>query len=105
MTTLPIQSAVEPQGYAQIISEALVRVPVYNPEYTNYQNNTDPGVTILQIFAFMMDNMSYLCNQIPDQNRLKFLSLLGIPMNPPQAASGMVTFSNTRGPLQTVTLP
>jgi hypothetical protein len=53
----------------------------------------------------MAENLSYLCNQIPDQNRLKFLNLLGIPMQPPQAASGMVTFDNTRGPLQTVTLP
>ena len=77
----------------------------YNPEYTNYQNNTDPGVTILQLFAFMVDNLSYLCNQIPDQNRMKFLNLLGMPLQPPQAATGMVTFSNARGPLQTVTLP
>src|ERR1700733_12685965 len=93
------------QNYLQILSEALVRIPVHNPEYTNYQNNTDPGVTILQLFAFMVDNLGYLCNQVPDQNRLKFLNLLGIPMQPPQAASGMVTFDNSRGPLQTVTLP
>jgi Baseplate J-like protein len=105
MSALPVQPAIQPQTYAQIISEALVRIPVYNPEYTNYQNNTDPGVTILQLFAFMVDNLSYLCNQVPTQNRLKFLNLLGIPMQPPQAASGLVTFDNSRGPLQTVTLP
>ena len=96
---------IQPQSFQQILSEALVRIPVYNPEYTNYQNNTDPGVTILQLFAFMVDNLSYLCNQIPDQNRLKFLKLLGIPSLAAQAASGMVTISNDRGPLQTVTLP
>ena len=44
-------------------------------------------------------------NQIPDQNRLKFLSLLGVPLNAAQPAVGMVTINNTRGPLQTVTLP
>lgn len=103
MSTMP--PPIQTQQYSQIISEALVRIPVHNPEYTNYQNNTDPGVTILQLFAFMMDNMGYLCNQIPDRNLQKFLSLLGIPMNAAQAASGMLTFSNTRGPLQTVTLP
>ncbi len=97
--------AIETQNFQQILSEALVRIPVYNPEYTNYQNNTDPGVTILQLFAFMVDNLNYLCNQIPDQNRIKFLNLLGIPLQAPQAASGMVTFSNGRGALQTVTLP
>ncbi len=102
MSTMP--PPVQPQTFAQISSEAQIRIPVHNPEYTNYQNNTDPGVTILQLFAFMVDNITYLCNQVPDQNRLKFLSLLGIPMQPPQAATGMVTFSNTRGPLQTVTL-
>ncbi|HEY1902798.1 MAG TPA: putative baseplate assembly protein [Terracidiphilus sp.] len=104
-TTAPIQPAIQPQTFAQIISEALVRIPVHNPEYTNYQNNTDPGVTILQLFAFMVDNLSYLCNQIPDQNRLKFINLLGIPMQAAQAASGMMTFDNTRGPLQIATLP
>ena len=96
---------VQPQTLNQLLTEALVRVPVYNPEYTNHQNNTDPGVTILQLFAFMVDNLSYLCNQIPDRNRIKFLNLLGIPMDPPQAASGVVVFSNDRGPLATVTLP
>jgi hypothetical protein len=104
MSSIPVP-AIQPQPFAQIISEALVRIPVYVPEYTNYQNNTDPGVTILQLFAFMVDNLSYLCNQVPDRNRLKFLNLLGIPMQPPQAASGMVAFANSRGPLQTVTLP
>jgi hypothetical protein len=102
MSTAPV---IQPQSFQQILSEALVRIPVYNPEYTNYQNNTDPGVTILQLFAFMVDNLSYLCNQIPDQNRKKFLNLLGVPLQPAQAASGMVTFSNGRGALQTVTLP
>jgi hypothetical protein len=104
MSTL-MPPTIQPQSFQQIFSEALVRIPVYNPEYTNYQNNTDPGVTILQLFAFMVDNLSYLCNQIPDQNRLKFLSLLGVPLNAAQPAVGMVTINNTRGPLQTVTLP
>src|ERR1700739_2398673 len=105
MASLPVQPMIATQSYADIIREALVRIPVHNPEYTNYQNNTDPGVTILQLFAFMVDNLSYLCNQVPAQNRLKFLNLLGILMQPAQAASGMVTFANSRGPLQTVTLP
>src|ERR1017187_4983054 len=97
--------SIQPQSFDQILAETLVRIPVYNPEYTNYRNNTDPGVTMLQLFAFMVDNLSYLCNQIPDQNRIKFLNLLGVPLQAPQAASGMVTISDDRGPLQTVTLP
>jgi hypothetical protein len=95
----------QPQTFQQILDEALIRIPVYNPEYTNHQNNTDPGVTILQLFAFMVDNLSYLCNQIPDQNHIKFLNLLGMPLQAPQAATGIVTISNDRGPLQAVTLP
>ncbi|MGD1094989.1 MAG: putative baseplate assembly protein [Bryobacteraceae bacterium] len=100
----PAAPIIQTQNFAQILSEALARIPVHNPEYTNYQNNTDPGVTILQLFAFMVDNLSYLCNQIPQQNLQKFLKLLGVPVTPAQAASGVVTFSNDRGSMQTVTL-
>ncbi|MBV8901875.1 MAG: putative baseplate assembly protein [Verrucomicrobia bacterium] len=96
---------IESRSFDEIIAETLARIPVHNPEYTNYQNNSDPGVTILQLFAFMVENLEYICNQVPDQNRLKFLSLLDIPMQPAQAATGVVTLANERGPLQTITLP
>jgi hypothetical protein len=89
--------------YPDLLNEALARIPVYTPEWTNF-NKSDPGVTLIEVFAFLTENLLYRCNQIPDRNRLKFLSLLNIPLQPATAAQGLVTISNDKAPLQTVTL-
>ena len=94
---------IDDRSYQQILSEALARIPVHNPEWTNF-NDSDPGVTMLQLFAFMTESLLYRSNLIPDRNRLKFLTLLGIPVQPASSATGIVTFSNTLNPPQTITV-
>jgi hypothetical protein len=89
--------------YQELRAEALARIPVHNPEWTNF-NQSDPGVTLVELFAFMTENLLYRCNQIPERNRLKFLSLLGLQLRPASSARGLVTFTNERGPLETLTL-
>lgn len=91
-------------SYQQILTEALSRIPVHNPEWTNFNNDSDPGVTILQLFAFMYESLLYRSNLIPERNRLKFLTLLGIPMQAAAAAEGFVVINNEKGPLKTITL-
>ncbi|HUH12534.1 MAG TPA: hypothetical protein VMK65_05470, partial [Longimicrobiales bacterium] len=99
--TLP---TIDDRGYDAILAETLARIPVHNPEWTNF-NDSDPGVTLLQLFAFMTDSLLYRANLIPERSRLKFLQLLDIDLRPPAAARGVVTVTNQRGPLETVTLP
>lgn len=94
---------IDDRNYQQLLDEALARIPVHNPEWTNF-NKSDPGVTIIEVFAFLTENLLYRSNQIPERNRVKFLQLLGIPLRPATSARGLVTFSNERGPLQTFTL-
>ena len=94
---------IDDRNYDQILEEALARIPVHNPEWTNF-NDSDPGVTLVQLFAFMTDNLLYRSNLIPERNRRKFLTLLGVPMQPASSAQGIVTFNNPRGPLQSETL-
>ena len=89
--------------YQQLLDEALARIPVHNPEWTNF-NHSDPGVTLLEVFAFLTENLLYRSNQIPERNRRKFLTLLGVPLQPGASARGLVTFLNDRGPLTTITL-
>ena len=95
---------IDDRDYPRILGETLARIPVHNPEWTNF-NDADPGVTLLQLFAFMTDSLLYRANLIPERNRLKFLELLGIPLRPAAAATGLVAIANERGPLETVTLP
>src|SRR5437867_10847707 len=85
--------------YQQLLDEALARIPVHTPEWTNF-NQSDPGVTLLELFAFLTENLLYRSNQIPERNRRKFLSLLGIPLQAATSAQGIVTIANEHGPLQ-----
>jgi len=94
---------IDDRGYLDFLAEAQARISVHNPEWTNY-NDSDPGITILQLFAFMADSLLYRSNRYPDLNRLKFLQLLGIGLRPATSAQGVVCITNDRGPLQTVTL-
>jgi hypothetical protein len=89
--------------YQDILREALARIPVHTREWTNF-NESDPGVTIIEVFSFLAENLYYRANLIPERNRIKFLSLLGIHLLPGSASEGIVTFSNDRGPLETITL-
>ena len=41
---------IDDRDYPRILSEALARIPVHTPEWTNF-NDADPGVTLLQLFA------------------------------------------------------
>jgi hypothetical protein len=101
---VPLQiPTLDDRTYQDLLNEALARIPVHNPEWTNF-NQSDPGVTLLELFAFLTENLLYRSNRIPERNRLKFLSLLGVPLRPASSARGLVTFANERGPLQTFTL-
>jgi len=89
--------------FQDFVDEAKARIPVYTPEWTNH-NASDPGITLLHLFAFMAEHVSYRADFIPERNRAKFLSLLGIPLHPGSSARGIVQFENERGPLRTITL-
>jgi hypothetical protein len=94
---------IDSSAYQDLVDEALARIPVHNPEWTNF-NQSDPGVTLLELFAFLTENLLYRANQIPERNRRKFLSLLGVPLSPASSARGIVVLANEKGPPDTVTL-
>ncbi len=101
---MPLQIPnLDDRRYQELLDEALARIPVHTPEWTNF-NASDPGVTLLQLFAFMLENVQYRSNLIPERNRLKFLTLLGVGLQPVVPAQGLVTLRNERGPLETITL-
>lgn len=94
---------IDDRDFSQLLAEAKARIPVHNPEWVNF-NDADPGMTLLQLWAFMSENLLYQAKLIPERNRLKFLKLLGIEPEPARAAEGIVAFSNLKGRLDSVTL-
>ena len=61
--------------YNDLVAEALSTIPAYAPEWTNH-NPSDPGVTLIELFAYLTDIMLYRLNRVTDANRRKFLKLL-----------------------------
>jgi hypothetical protein len=101
---VPLASpTLDDRKYQQILDEALARVPVHNPEWTNF-NKSDPGVTLIEVFSFLTESLLYRANQIPERNRRKFLQLLGLGLQPASSALGLVSFSFSGGIPSTVTL-
>lgn len=97
---MPLQiPQLDDRSFEQIFAEARARIPVHTPEWTNF-NESDPGITLVQLFAFMTENLLYRSNRIPELNRRKFLSLLGVPLRPAAPGRGLVSFRNDRGPAQ-----
>src|SRR5688572_546223 len=85
--TLP---KIDDRRYDQLVDEAIARIPVHTPEWTNF-NRSDPGVTLIEVFAFLTESLLYRANQIPERNRKKFLQLLRIPLQTAMPARGMIT--------------
>src|SRR5207249_40377 len=74
-----------------IVDDAKRLIPRYCPEWTDH-NVSDPGVALIELFAWMTDLLLYRVNQVPDKMYVKFLELIGLQLKPPRAASSPVTF-------------
>ncbi len=102
---MPIQlPAIDDRDYNSLVRDTLALAAVHAPEWT-HTGPSDPGVTLVELFAFMAESLLYRANLIPERSRLKFLQLLGIGLQPAQAAHGLVQFSVETGPRINVVLP
>lgn len=88
--TLP---QIDDRRYDDLLGEAIARIPVHTPEWTSF-NHSDPGVTLIEVFAFLTESLLYRANQIPERNRKRFLQLLRIPLQTATPAKGLITISN-----------
>jgi len=77
--------------FEDIVEEAIRLIPQYCPEWTNH-NRSDPGITMIELFAWMMEMVMYRLNKVPQKNYLAFLDLIGVRLKPPQPARVVVTF-------------
>jgi predicted phage baseplate assembly protein len=90
--------------FQQLVDEAKRYVQQRTPEWTDH-NVSDPGVTLIETFAYMVDQLLYRLNRVPDKNYTAFLDLLGIRLFPPAAAGADVDFWLSAPQPDTVALP
>jgi predicted phage baseplate assembly protein len=79
------------RGYDDLVDDALRLVRLRCPEWTDH-NPSDPGITLIETFAYLTDVLLYRLNRVPDRLHLKFLDLIGLRLRPPTAARAPLTF-------------
>lgn len=86
---------IDDRRYEDILAEMRTRIARYTPEWTPVWtdvNDSDPGITMMQVFAWLAEMLTYRMNQVPALNYLKFLQLLGTELLPAQSARTEITF-------------
>ncbi|MFT5587460.1 MAG: putative phage baseplate assembly protein [Cognaticolwellia sp.] len=84
---MPIQRPdLDDLRYERLRELLISRIPVHTPEWTDH-NASDPGIAMLELFAWMTEQVGYRFNQVSDRNYIAFLELLGVRLSPAQAAS------------------
>jgi len=102
---MPLQAPqLDTLAFADIVAQAKLLIPRYAPEWTNF-NESDPGITLVELFAWMTEITLYRLNQVPDLNYIKFLQLIGIELQAARPASVEVTFSLSRPDISSMIVP
>ncbi|MBN1336750.1 MAG: putative baseplate assembly protein [Deltaproteobacteria bacterium] len=79
--------------YVDLVAEARALIPQYCPEWTNL-NDADPGMTLVQLFAWMTEMIVYRLNRVPDKTYIHFLNFIGEERRPARPAVAPVTFAS-----------
>ena len=94
---MPLQAPkLDTRDFDQLLREALLRIPRYVPEWTDF-NESDPGIALVQLFAWLTEMMFYEMNRVPERNYIKFLQLLNMELRPAQPATAHLTFTAQAG--------
>lgn len=88
--TLPVPN-LDDRTFQSLVDDAKRMVQQRCPEWTDH-NVSDPGVTLIETFAYMVDQLLWRLNRVPDRTYVKFLELLGVKLQPPAAATVPLTF-------------
>ena len=81
--------------FQDLISEARMRINRSCPEWTEH-NVSDPGITLIELFAWMTEMTIYRLNRVPDKLHVALLELLGIRLDGPSAARTAFRFRLVR---------
>ena len=91
---MPLTNAlpqIDDRQFESLLAEVRTRIPRYTPEWTDLNDN-EPGITMLQVFAWLAEMLTYRMNKVPELSYIKFLQLVGIELQPAEPALAEITF-------------
>ena len=77
---IPLPS-LDDRTFADLTGEARALIPALLPEWTDH-NPSDPGIVLVELFAWLTEMLLYQADQVPDAHVERFLALLGAPRDP-----------------------
>jgi hypothetical protein len=61
--------------YEDLVAEALHMLPRYAPGWTNH-NPSDPGITLVELLAYVAEQLIYRLNRVTRETKIRFVQLL-----------------------------
>jgi predicted phage baseplate assembly protein len=95
---LPLPN-LDDRRWSDLVDEGRALIPRYAPEWTDH-NVSDPGTTLLELLAWMVEADLYRVNRVTDRSRRKLLDLVGVAESQPQPARATVVVSSESKLLQ-----
>jgi hypothetical protein len=74
-------TALREWSFDELLHEGLSLIPAHAPDWTNH-NPSDPGITLVELLAYVSEVMAYRLGRVTPQARLQFLRLLEGPQWP-----------------------
>jgi predicted phage baseplate assembly protein len=92
---LPLPN-LDTRRWGDLVEEGRALVPRYAPGWTD-ENMHDPGITLLELLAWLVEQDVYRANRIPERHVRKFLRLAGFEPEPARAARVALSFALASG--------
>lgn len=90
--------------FQDIVDEAKKRIAASCPAWTDH-NVSDPGITLVELLAWMTEMILYRLNQVPEKHYIKLMELLGLKLREPEPARTELTFYLSAPQAQAITIP
>jgi predicted phage baseplate assembly protein len=89
---VPIESPqLDDLRFATVVEQLRRQIPAYTQEWTDH-NESDPGITLVQLFAYLSEQIGYRLNRLPDKAYVEMLKLIGVRLRPAEPARTYLAF-------------
>jgi hypothetical protein len=94
---MPLPSPnLDDRRFDDLVAEARRRIEASCPEWTDLSPG-DPGLALVEVFAFLTETLIYRLNRVPHKAYVEFLRLMGVTIGPPSAAAATLRFRRATG--------
>src|SRR4051794_27039067 len=88
---IPLEN-LDDRKWQDLVDQAKTLAQQYAPQWTDL-GPSDLGMTLIELFAWLVEGMQYRLNRVPDRTYAAMLNLVGVTRDPARPAVTMLTFT------------